>query len=142
MVPTSPSATTLRRLVPLATCSGRPRRSSAGSVTEEPLLARVLTKPPTKPATATRTPSSDTPTPSIRGQREPFYPRPRNGRHAATVGASLPGLDVHQRAPVRSAQDLLFSDEPRARSVVLVLEDDGLERVPFLGHQDVARGPV
>jgi hypothetical protein len=41
--------------------SDSPRNSSAGSVTEEPLLARVLTKPPTKPATATSTPSSDIP---------------------------------------------------------------------------------
>src|SRR4028118_1233752 len=58
MVPTSPSATTLNRFVPLATCSGRPRDSSAGSVTAEPLLARVLMKPPNRPAMAARSTSS------------------------------------------------------------------------------------
>src|ERR671916_54730 len=58
MVPTSPSATTLNRFVPLATCSDRPRDSSAGSVTAEPLLARVLMKPPSRPAKAARSASN------------------------------------------------------------------------------------
>lgn len=59
--PVLPRATTLSRFVPSATCSGGPRNSSAGGVTEEPLLARVLTNPPAKPALVTRTPSSEIP---------------------------------------------------------------------------------
>ena len=47
-LPVLPRATTLSRFVPLATCSGGPRNSSAGGVTEEPLLARALTNPPAK----------------------------------------------------------------------------------------------
>jgi hypothetical protein len=81
-VPTSPSATTLKRLVPLATCSERPRSSSAGSVTDEPLLARVLTKPPTKPAMATRNYSKPVnPHPSLVSKT--FYPCRCSDSHAA-----------------------------------------------------------
>src|SRR3712207_4238004 len=43
----------------LAVCSSKPKNSRAGSVMAEPLLASVLTKPPTKPATAVRSASSN-----------------------------------------------------------------------------------
>jgi hypothetical protein len=59
----NPSATTLNRLVPLVTCSGKPKRSSAGSVMDERLVARVLTKPPRKPSVARRSPSKPAGTP-------------------------------------------------------------------------------
>ena len=95
MVPTSPRATTLRRLVPLAVCSGRPRNSSAKRVTEDPLLARVLTKPPIRPAIAARMSSSphDKTLPHVVGG---FYPWPQADA-TQVQGARLLRLPVSDR---------------------------------------------
>src|ERR671910_2612607 len=130
MAPTSPSATTLRRLGPLATCSGRPSRSSAGSVTKEPLLARVLTKP----ATATRTRSSDTPNPlpsSVAGailpspaERAPRRDRSQRGGRVVAPLQSVLGLDHLVHAIYKVGQvghaPIFVGAKPHADSVGLL----------------------